>query len=174
MRRAYSHFIIGLFSTAALAADDANVPTYIHGEARTVISNWLAKNPNLRIAVDEDCSCQERIQAIRTGTYGAGKPIPNYHPYYMAGDFNNDESPDIAVIALEEANPANSTFVIFNGPFNDLTSASPAFMSRKLSGALFYGPPRPEPFRLVIGSFNSEGVVLEPTAETYEPVEDEQ
>ena len=174
MRRAYSVIVIGVLSMAGSAADPANIPVYVRGEARTVVSNWLTKNPTLRLALDDDCECDERIKAIRTGAYGAGKPIPNYHPYYMMGDFNNDGTTDIAAIALERANPENSTFVIFNGPLSERKDALPVFMSTKLKGALFFGPPRPEPFQLVIGAFNSEGAGLEPKAGTYEAVEDEQ
>ena len=147
MRRASLLVIFSFLPIVGLEAEQAALPTYIQGAARTTIANWLAENPNLRLALDEDCGCEKTIQTIRAGTDGWGKPIPAYHPYYTSGDFNNDKSPDIAVVMLETKNSANSTFVIFNGPLEKIENAGPAFMSTKLHGALFFGAPRPEPFR---------------------------
>ena len=173
MHSAYSLIAIFLFATAAPAAEQASVPDYIGGEQRIVILKWLTKHPNFRLALDEDCRCQESIKAIRSETHEAWEPIPDYHPYYMPGDFNNDESQDVAIVVVEKANRANSMLVVFNGPLGQSQATTPAFASSKLSGALFYGAPRPEPFRLVIGAFNSEGIVLEPKVRTYEPDKNE-
>ena len=158
----------------APAAERAGVPDYIGGEQKIVILNWLSKNSNLRLALDEDCRCQESLKAIRSETHESWKKNPNYHPYYIPGDFNNDQSEDVAIVAVEKTNPAKSMLIIFNGPLGQPQSATPAFTSNKLSGALFYGAPRPKPFRLVIGAFSSEGVVLEPKAETYKADQNEQ
>ncbi len=59
---------------------------------------------------------------------------------------------------------------MFNGPFKSET-LSPAFMQSgmdlKYSG-LFYGPPRPKPYRLLLGPFESDsGALLIPHGRSY-------
>lgn len=64
----------------------------------------------------------------------------------------------------------NFVLVVFNGPFSPETQ-SPAFirsgMDLKYFG-LSYGPPRPKPYRLVLGPFDSDsGALLIPHGHTY-------
>jgi hypothetical protein len=40
-----------------------------------------------------------------------------------------------------------------------------------MKAGLFYGPPRPKPYRLIVGTFESEGLVLQPLGNTYRLVE---
>ena len=91
---------------------------------------------------------------------------PSFHPYYSAGDFNCDGHQDFAVVLAHKANPKRRWVVVFNGPFS-AKKKSPAFVSSKYSGELFFGPPRPKPWRLVIGPFNTEGAVFEPQGASY-------
>jgi hypothetical protein len=60
-------------------------------------------------------------------------------------------------------------FAVFNGPFES-PEVSPAFFEARLDlkrQGLFFGPPRPKPYRLVRGAFESEGAMLEPNGATY-------
>src|SRR2546422_7028023 len=52
---------------------------------------------------------------------------------------------------------SNFALVVFNGPFKSET-ASPAFIQSGLDlrySGLFYGPPRPKPYRLLLGDRKS-------------------
>jgi hypothetical protein len=47
---------------------------------------------------------------------------------------------------------------------------APAFVKPGLDlkgQGLFYGPPRPKPYRLLIGRFEAEGATLSPSGRTY-------
>jgi hypothetical protein len=99
-------------------------------------------------------------------------PVPDYHPYRATGDFNGDGSEDFAVIVVERsAAHDDNALVVFNGPFRKSTSR-PAFIERGLNikgVGLFYGPPRPKPYRLLIGRFESDsGALVTPRGRTYE------
>jgi hypothetical protein len=108
---------------------------------------------------------------MKTGYGGLTKPVRHYHPYIATGDFNGDGVEDFAVVVLDRSKKEkNFALVVFNGPFNSET-ASPAFMQSgmdlKYSG-LFYGPPRPKPYRLLLGPFESDsGVLLTPHGHGY-------
>lgn len=134
-----------------------------------VIASWLSGHPGYRLATDRDCACDESIQRIRVGDGGDGKGVPDYHPYVAVGDFNGDGVVDLAVVVLNTRTRRDFTMLVFNGPV-DLSHAVPAFVSRlrDLTGTgLFYGPPASVLNRLMIGSFESEGLVLQPHGKTY-------
>jgi hypothetical protein len=97
------------------------------------------------------------------------KPIPDYHPYVASGDFNGDGAPDCAVIVINTRKPHDFTLLVFNGPV-DTPHPIAAFVYAHhdlTRTGLFYGPPRPKPYRLLIGPFESEGLVLQPRGKTY-------
>ncbi len=106
------------------------------------------------------------------GSDGPWAGVPDYHPYRATGDFNDDGAVDFAVVLVHRDRALahkNYALIVFNGPFTKSTS-SPAFLEAGLDmkrAGLFYGPPRPKPFRLVIGRFESHGALLTPHGRTY-------
>jgi hypothetical protein len=128
-----------------------------------VLAAWLKVNAGYRMATEEDCSCQEDIATLREGG-GAWEPAPTYHPYYATGDFNADSNIDFAVIVIGSSR--EHVLLVFNGPY--YPGAKPALMApAPAAGALFFGPPRPKPYRLVVGAFAAEGAMLLPKGATY-------
>ena len=104
-----------------------------------------------------------------TGYGGRWKPVPDYHPYAVSGDFNGDGDIDFAVAVIRSNATHKFTILVFNGPFKSV-DAAPSFVDSDadLTGiGFFYGPPRPKPYRLVVGAFESEGYVLVPQGRTY-------
>ena len=152
-------------SVASIPASDT-----LSSKQRVIIEKWLAHNPEYRLAADTDCDCDDDIKQMRTSNVGAWKAIPDYHPYIATGDFNSDGSMDFAIVVINKHKlNHNYALVIFNGPFmND--SISPAYFKSGLDlkgQGLSYGPPRPKPYRLIIGPFESEGAILVPHGHTY-------
>ena len=149
----------------------------LNSEQKQVAFAWLAKHPGFRMATDSDCSCDEDLRKMRTEGYGGRwKPVPGYHPYVVAADLNGDGQIDLA-IAMVNTKAANKfTMLVFNGPLKP--NEPPSFVGTDLSMSgigFFFGPPRPKPYRLVVGAFESEGYVLVPKGKTYllDPVSSE-
>jgi hypothetical protein len=90
-------------------------------------------------------------------------PNPGYHPYYVAGDFVGDGIEDIAIGVIAFKDTTKFRVLILHG------KRRPAFLSERLDirQGLFYGAPRPKPWLLGVGPFESEGVLFEPTATGY-------
>jgi hypothetical protein len=134
------------------------------------VEAWLRRHSGFRQATDADCGCERDIQLMRTGSGGIWKPVPDYHPYLATGDFNGDGNRDLAVVVVDTAKRRhNFTLLVFNGPV-DSADPTPTFVCSNLDligSGLFYGSPRPKPFRLVLGRFESEGRVLVPRGRTY-------
>jgi len=86
-----------------------------------------------------------------------------------SGDFNGDGQVDFAVVVLNQSKGKRQfTLLVFNGPFVS-SEVAPAFVDSDLDlkgSGLFYGPPRPTPYRLAIGRFESEGTTLLPHGAT--------
>jgi hypothetical protein len=160
--------VMGGVSSAVAAAPV--VPKYLSVEHTRVVSAWLKEEPGVRVAEDADCRCDEDLKRERTETVGSWNAKSNYHPYYVSGDFNHDGIADFAVGIIDEGVSGKFRLVIFDGPFNKGAAPQPAFVSQPLSlgEAMFYGPPRPTPYFLVVGAFESEGMVLQPTATGYD------
>lgn len=136
-----------------------------------VLKEWLGKHKQYRLATDEDCDCASDIEEMKRGHGGKWKPVPDYHPYIATGDFNSDGVRDFAVVVIDHSKPEkNFVLVVFDGPF-DSETASPAFIQAGLDlkySGLFYGPPRPRPYRLLVGTFGSDsGSLLIPHGRGY-------
>jgi hypothetical protein len=134
-----------------------------------VIAAWLAQHPEYRRATARDCDCDEELRRMRAGSGGLWKAVPDYDPYEVSGDFNGDGVDDIAVVVLDTRRDGDAfALVVFNGPFSAQPKA--AFVKTGLDmrwRGLFYGSPRPKPYRLLIGRFEAEGTLLLPSGATY-------
>jgi hypothetical protein len=131
-----------------------------------IVEAWLVQHPAYRAATDADCNCPEDIEQMKDWTH-----VPNYHPYVATGDFNSDGISDFAVVVIDRSKSTeNFTLLVFNGPFG-LKPASPAFVESGLDlrhEGLSFGPPRPKPYRLVVGPFESDNTwILVPRGRTY-------
>ncbi len=140
-------------------------------QEQRVLQNWLVKHPEYRIATDKDCDCADDIKRMKAGYGGDWKPVPDYCPYAATGDFNGDGVEDFAVVVIDRSKQENKfVLLVFNGPFKPETD-SPAFMKAGLNlkyQGLFYGPPRPKPYRLLVGAFESDsGSILVPHGRSY-------
>jgi hypothetical protein len=140
-------------------------------QEQKVLEGWLGQHSEFRLATDEDCYCADDIRDMKAGSGGAWKPVPDYHPYVATGDFNGDGVEDFAVVLVEPSKQENNfALVVFNGPFKSATG-SPSFMKSGLDlkyHGLFYGPPRPKPYRLLVGRFESDsGWLLIPHGRGY-------
>lgn len=108
---------------------------------------------------------------MKAGYGGNWKAVPDYHPYVATGDFNSDGVSDFAIIVIDGSKSAhNFTLLVFNGPFGS-KPAAPAFVESGLdlrNEGLSFGPPRPKPYRLVVGPFESDNTwILFPSGHTY-------
>jgi hypothetical protein len=136
-----------------------------------VIDVWLSKHPAYRAATDADCDCQEDIQQMKLGYGGKWTPYPDYHPYAVTGDFNGDGAKDFAVVVIDRSkSEKNFTLLIFNGPFGSKI-VSPAYIESGLDlrgQGMSFGPPRPKPYRIVVGPFESDNTsILVPAGHSY-------
>jgi len=136
---------------------------------RAILDHWLQKHPHFTLARPEDCSCPDDIAAMKNGDGGAWAPVPDYNPYVATGDFNSDGAEDLAVVVRDRTLQAKAfRFLIFNGPLR--SGIPPAFEERDLEArreGLFFGPPRPKPYRLLIGGFETEAAILVPKGKSY-------
>ena len=143
----------------------------LSSQEQQVLKGWLARHSLYRQATDADCDCAGDIQQVKAGDGAAWKPVQDYHPYVVTGDFNGDGAEDFAVVLIDRSKQEkNFALIVFNGPVKSETS-SPAFfqsgMDLKYCG-LFYGPPRPKPYRLLLGPFESDsGSLLIPQGRGY-------
>ncbi len=146
---------------------------------RVVLSSWLQSHPNLRLASIRDCRyCKDDVARMRHGIDEVWKPVPDYHPYRAVGDFNGDGNIDFAVVLIDKTKSEKAfVLAIFNGPFA-AAAKPPAFVEADLDlsrEGLFFGPPRPKPYRLVIGEFESDNSgLLEPNGGSYRWSEEEE
>jgi hypothetical protein len=105
---------------------------------------------------------------MRNGYNGAVAPVRDYHPYQVSAVFNGDGRDDFAVVVVEDGKADSFMLLVFNGP---LPSTATASFIKPLSGmageGLFFHPRRKA--RLVVGRFESEGVLLEPRGKSYTP-----
>jgi hypothetical protein len=136
-----------------------------------VLDTWLSQHPTFRAATDADCDCLDDIQQMKTGYGGNWTPYPDYHPYAVTGDFNGDGAEDFAAVVIDRSKTSkNFTLLIFNGPFGS-TQPAPAYVESGLDlrgEGMSFGPPRPKPYRIVVGPFESDNTfILVPKGKTY-------
>jgi hypothetical protein len=120
-----------------------------------ILATWLERHPNFRVATEADCGCEGNIQKLKAGDGGNWTPVPDYHPYAATGDFNSDGVRDFAIVVINRSKSSqNVVLLVFNG-HSGSKAASPPFVKSGLGlqDHLFFGPPRPKPYRLVIGPF---------------------
>jgi len=136
----------------------ASLPGYMDMGSRKAVSAWLSEHSDYRVATDADCHCDDDLVRSRTGAQG-WKAEPNYHPYYIRNDFNDDGTPDTAVGVVRRDAPGAFSVLILDG-------ATPhrAFLSGPVPfpQALFTGPQRSGPTRLGVGPFESEACLFVP------------
>lgn len=136
--------------------------SYLRAPHRTVLQQWLAGQPTLRLATEKDCVNKEGLTAARQ------ENGQNYQPYYAVGDFNRDGQEDFAVVVINQGKRSRKfTIAIFNGPFNKRRSSLPNFLSpgADLSDG---GLVMLSGNRLVAGVFQTDNcVVLRPSGRTY-------
>jgi hypothetical protein len=143
-------------------------------EQAQILASWLRGRRDLRVATVADCQCPGQIARMKAGYGGdwpSEPPVPDYDPYSVRGDFNGDGFDDFAVCLLDErATGRRFAIAVFNGPFR-AKGVEPAFFEDHLDlegQGFFFGPPRPKPYRLVLGPFESDsGGLLEPKGGTY-------
>ena len=143
----------------------------LDADQKRVIDAWLLSHPAYRLATDADCRCDADIRTMRFEGYaGNWKPVRDYHPYVVNSDLNADGINDFAVAVVNRSRTTRRfTILVFNGPFHS-PDVAPAFIEANVDltrTAFFYGPPGPKPYRLVIGEFESEGLILVPKGNTY-------
>jgi hypothetical protein len=160
-----------LLTACVVLSAQARAGHTLTAQEQKVLENWLAHHAEYRIATDEDCDCADDIKQMKAGRGGEWKSLPDYHPYTATGDFNGDGVEDFAVVIVERSKQENNfALLVFNGPFKS-EAASPAFMRSGLDlkyQGLIYGPPRPKPYRLLIGRFESDsGSLLVPDGRGY-------
>lgn len=146
---------------------------HLSPQHKEVVQNWLASKPHLRLATEADCvDCDEEIAELRRGAGSIWKPVPDYNPYYAVGDFNSDSNEDFAVALVDKQKAAKQfAIVVFNGPFPNLKRKAPSFFGENIDlshGGMFFGSPRPKPYRLTVGPFESDsGFLLIPRGKGY-------
>jgi hypothetical protein len=140
-------------------------------QEQKIVASWLLGHPHFRVATDGDCDCSDDIQQMKAGDGGIWRPVPDYHPYAATGDFSNDGIRDFAVVVIDRTKLTHQfTLLVFNGPFGS-NAVAPAFIESGLDMkymGLFFGPPRPKPYRLIVGRFESDNTsMLVPHDKTY-------
>ncbi len=161
-----------LFAASLLLTSAAWGGHTLTAQEQKVLQNWLTHHSEYRISTDEDCDCADDIKQMKAGSGEVWKPVPDYHPYVVTGDFNGDGVEDFAVVLVGRTKQQkNFALIVFNGPFKAAT-LSPAFMESGMdlqNTGLFYGPPRPKPYRLLLGRFESDsGALLIPHGRGYQ------
>ncbi len=63
---------------------------------------WLKKHPDYQIAPESFCRCDVDIAFQKNRFQGIWKPEPNFHPYFVEGDFNRDGVQDCLIRRFPE------------------------------------------------------------------------
>jgi hypothetical protein len=113
--------------------------------------DWLAQHPAYSLMVDADCACADDLQEIRTVSLGVWRARPDYHPYFATGDFDGDGKSDAALAVTKDH--LSFQVLILHGPKARQPYLSPLFKPGQM---LFFGPPRPRPWRLLVGPYGTD------------------
>ena len=155
------------YSVMAFSDESSHeIPSYVSDSNKIILVAWLKRHPEYRVASEEDCNCTSDIDEKRT--YGKNAN-PNYHPYYVSGDFNNDRLVDLAVVFIKSNDKEKATFAVFNAPLT--TKSEPAYILEDQNGGFFYGAEANLPAgSLCVGRFGSECGTLVPDGSGYKVV----
>ncbi|MBC6981364.1 FG-GAP repeat protein [Caulobacter sp. 17J80-11] len=134
-------------------------PRYVPQRFHPQLRLWLAQHPGYRWADDADCACEDDLRMQRTVSVGIWKAQPDYHPYLAYGDFDGDRREDVAVGVKPSGTSGTYRVLILSG-----RPASKPFLSQPFGQreAMFFDGPRPEPKRLMVGAFETEGGTFQP------------
>jgi hypothetical protein len=145
------------FGCGAGIASDAALPDYIPAEEAAALRAWLGGHPSFRIAADRDCSCDDYLVHVRSPSLQGAKARPNFHPYFVVGDFNHDGVRDMAVGVVDQKTPGVFQIAIFNGPFTTHSMARPAYLSKPMHLGIM----------IVLASGRPQSEVIRPTGNGY-------
>ena len=152
---------LGLFVSSTHAAT-------LNDNQKLALGAWLSSNPQYAIATEQDCDCEDDIAEARTrGPFG--KPIVDFHPYLLTGDFRKNGQSDFAVVVKrvrEDGQPID-VLLIFDGPFGGAAAKLPVFvhpLMRLRNNALFQSMGDGYP---IYGAFESEGCRFIPRKRSY-------
>jgi hypothetical protein len=160
-----------ILAVSVLAPENAQGGHALKPQEQVALAGWLAHHKHYRMATDADCGCDDDIKRMRAGDGRVWRPLPDYQPYSATGDFNGDGVSDFAVVLVERTRASDKfTLVVFNGA-SKRRGWLPSYVEDGLDlegKGLFYGPPRPRPYRLVVGPFESDNsCILIPQGSTY-------
>jgi hypothetical protein len=160
----YVTALCGMAVSSAHSQSGPNLPEYFHRASEQAVSQWLKEHPKYRVLSDDDCRCDGDLAEIRAGSDGDWKGDPAYHPYYMVGDFDGDGRNDLA-LGVSRVGDDGRYQVLIVDDFEHLRVWKTTFLSQPFEKRmmLFFGAPRPKPYRLVIGAYASEGATFEPS-----------
>jgi hypothetical protein len=160
-------FALADYCGASAAVEE--LPAYVQSRSRDRISVWLGRHAEFRMAADSDCVCTEDIAKLREGG-GAWPPDSNFHPYFVVGDFADDGAIDVALGVVNRSIPDQFRVLILHGQ-NIHGHKRADYLSEPFPlshNGIFYGAPRPKPWRLIVGRFAAEGAMLIPKPGGYE------
>jgi hypothetical protein len=131
---------------------------------KKMLAYWLDKNLQFRLATETECNCGDDIRQMReVGPWG--KPVPDFTPYVLTGDFRRNGQSDFAVVVTTQE--GRGALVIFDGPFRGTATKKPAYvgaLSAIKNMALFRSQQNGWP---IFGRFESEGCLYRPRGRTY-------
>jgi len=136
------------------------------------VKSWLADHQNYVPIEKAECECDADLGEIRRGETGRA-PNLTYNPHYVSGDFNFDGVRDFAVL-LKNTATSKLVVVVFSRERTGGFRSFPLDIPLSVAGVgLFYGPPRPRPYYLVVSTFGSEGFLVVPVGTEYRLFEPE-
>lgn len=123
---------------------------------------WLDEHSEYRLANLDDCDCADSVQLLRNGNGEAWKPQPNYQPYYVIADFDNDGAKDFAVIVRRLFGEEKALVLIFLNRKINQKKVHPIVFRVKEKSIVGIGLflSRTKPTKLLIGAFSSEAEVI--------------
>jgi hypothetical protein len=164
--------LLALFSLPEILLGSETYVANVPASHLKTVKNWLVEHPNYVPIEKAECECDTDLKEIRLGKAGRS-PNPAYNPHYASGDFNFDGVKDFAVL-LKNKTTSKPVAVVFSKESNGRSKGFPLEIPFLPSGVgLFYGPPRPRPYYLVVGTFGSEGFLVIPVGAEYRLFEPE-
>lgn len=155
-----SVLVVGAIALAVITVQaDAHaaepLPSYLSGALGRLVSGWLLQHPTYSLMVDADCACADDLREIRTANLGVWRARPDYRPFLATGDFDGDGQADAAVAVTTDHRAFR--VLILHGPNARKPYLSPVFTPGQM---LFFGAPRPRPWRLIVGPYGIDTPAL--------------